>query len=308
MKKSFFLMAGILAGFAMTFMVSSCNKEEVITPDPETTGTAEFNKVYTYLPGPGQFINEAAEPATMEEAIAEAEKRLKSNLYVSLGGFGGFIVVGFDHKVKNVDGYDFGIYGNAFDGSSEPGIVWVMQDSNGDGLPNDTWYELRGSETGKAETIQDYAVTYFRPEGPKQPVKWKDNLGNEGEIDYLAEFHKQDYYYPAWVKEDSYTLKGTCLKARNKQNPDNGQWVQSAYDWGYADNFSAEDMLQKQGQLKGNANLFDIANAIDGDGKSVGLKSIDFIKVQNAVNAKSGWLGELSTEVLGFFDYSMLKK
>ena len=173
MKKSFFLMAGILSGFAMTFMVSSCNKEEVITTDPETTGTAEFNKVYTYLPGPGQFINEAAEPATMEEAIAEAEKRLKSNLYVSLGGFGGFIVVGFDHMVKNVDGYDFGIYGNAFDGSSEPGIVWVMQDSNGDGLPNDTWYELRGSETGKAETIQDYAVTYFRPEGPKQPVKWK---------------------------------------------------------------------------------------------------------------------------------------
>lgn len=38
-----------------------------------------------------------------------------------------------------------------------------MQDVNGDGLPNDEWYELKGSEYGKPETIQDYAVTYFRP-------------------------------------------------------------------------------------------------------------------------------------------------
>lgn len=76
---------------------------------------------------------------------------------------------GFDHSVYNKPdvssngGYDFSIIGNPFDGSSEPGIVYVMQDENGDGLPNDTWYELRGSETGKAETYQHYAVTYYRP-------------------------------------------------------------------------------------------------------------------------------------------------
>ena len=29
----------------------------------------------------------------------------------------------------------FSIKGNAFDSSNEPGIVWVMQDVNGDGLP-----------------------------------------------------------------------------------------------------------------------------------------------------------------------------
>lgn len=44
--------------------------------------------------------------------------------------------------------------------------MWVMQDENGDGLPNDTWYEVKGSEYGKAETDQDYAVTYYRPEAP----------------------------------------------------------------------------------------------------------------------------------------------
>ncbi len=66
-----------------------------------------------------------------------------------------------------------------FDGSSEPGIVWVMQDENGDGLPNDTWYELRGSEYGKAETWQDYAVTYHKPTGIQLPTPWTDNHGQK---------------------------------------------------------------------------------------------------------------------------------
>ena len=68
--------------------------------------------------------------------------------------------------------YDFSIQGNAFDGSSEPGIVWVMQDINGNGLPDDEWYELKGSEAGKDETIRNFKVTYYRPEGKKMDVQW----------------------------------------------------------------------------------------------------------------------------------------
>ena len=51
--------------------------------------------------------------------------------------------------------------------------------------------------------------------------------------------------------------------------------------------------------------MFDIDNAVDNAGKAVELKYIDFVKVQCAVNAKSGWLGELSTEVLGVYDYNL---
>lgn len=80
-----------------------------------------------------------------------------------------------DHSIVNDGDYNIAITGNAFDGSSEPGIVWVMQDENGDGLPNDTWYELRGSEYGKAETWQDYAVTYHKPSGIQLPTPWTDN-------------------------------------------------------------------------------------------------------------------------------------
>ena len=80
--------------------------------------------------------------------------------WVSLGGFGGYIVVGFDHSIDNSGDYDLGILGNSFSGSSEPGIVWVMQDENGNGLPDDTWYELAEClvEYGYLKKSLDYNV------------------------------------------------------------------------------------------------------------------------------------------------------
>lgn len=270
---------------------------------------ATWNRVLEYTPAPGQFINELRSggfdglQTTMESAIAYAEERLRAENWVSLGGFGGYIVVGFDHSIDNSGDYDLGVIGNAFDGSSEPGIVWVMQDENGNGLPDDTWYELQGSETGKAETIQNYAVTYYRPTGTQMSVLWSDNLGNSGSIDYLAQFHTQDYYYPLWIEEDSYTLTGTLLEARNyDKSGDGSYWVQPHYDWGYADNFSTSDFNSSD-----KANLLKISNAIDFECRPIHLEYIDFVKVQVGVNAKSGWLGELSTEVCGFYDCNLRK-
>ncbi len=287
---------------------------------------ADWNKVYEYTPAPGQFINELqtggfkGTETTQEAAIAYAEARMsevdgKGNPapnWVSLGGFGGYIVVGFDHSIDNSGSYDIGILGNSFSGSSEPGIVWVMQDENGNGLPDDTWYELKGSDTDKPETIHNYSVTYYRPSEPKQPVKWSDNQGNSGEIDYLKQFHRQDYYYPLWIEEDSYTLTGTCLKARNYEdvNRPGEYWVNVEYDWGYADNFSSIDRLTDDDNYNAstNANHFKISNAIDSKGNHIDLDYIDFVKVQVGVNTKSGWLGEVSTEVFGFYDYNIKKE
>lgn len=275
---------------------------------------ADWSKVFDYTPAPGQFINELktggfdGTQTTMDAAIAYAEKRLAQENWVSLGGFGGYIVVGFDHSIDNSGDYDLAILGNSFSGSSEPGIVWVMQDENGNGEPDDTWYELAGSETGKAETVQNYAVTYYRPSGAGMPVQWSDNLGNHGEVDYLKQFHRQDYYYPLWIEADSYTLTGTCLAPRNYDASGNGSyWVNVEYDWGYSDNFSPVDRLTDNDNAEGgvNANHFKISNAIDCECEPIHLEYIDFVKVQVGVNAKSGWLGELSTEVCGFFDYNI---
>ena len=315
---------GKLCMLVMVVIASSCNRDEVITITLEdrfyraATPSSDVNwdKVYEFTPAPGQFVGEiktddyTGEETTPEDAIAYAERRLSKELYVSLGGFGGYIVVGFDHSIDNNVGYDLAIKGNSFGGSSEPGIVWVMQDEDGDGEPNDTWYELAGSETGKAETIRNYSVTYFRPEAKNKPVKWIDCNGVEGEIDYLRAYHRQPYYYPTWIEEDSYTLTGTRLEARNYDRSQNGSyWVLPEYDWGYVDNFSPIDRLTNDDNANAdtNANHFDIANAIDAEGKSVELKYIDFVKVQTAVNSKSGWLGEVSTEVFGFYDYGLMQ-
>lgn len=299
-------------------IASACNKAEVITITVEDhyraatdTSSHVWSAVKEYTPAPGQFVGDTktggftGEESTPADAVKYAESRLKENKFVSLGGFGGYIVVGFDHSVDNITGYDLAIRGNAFNGSSEPGIVWVSRDENGDGLANDVWYELAGSDTMAETTIRAYSVTYYRPEADGQPVKWIDSEGVEGEIDYLKAFHSQPSYYPTWITSDTYTLTGTRLEARNYDSSGKGtMWVQPSYDWGYADNFSAEDYVEDDKTL----NLFDIGNAIDKDGKTAVLDYVDFVKVQTACNAKSGWLGEQSTEVVDFLDYGLMLK
>ncbi|MBQ7698276.1 MAG: cell surface protein, partial [Paludibacteraceae bacterium] len=122
--------------------------------------TPYLTRVFEYRPAPGQFINtiptwEAGD--TAEDMAQKAQDALADNEggMVSLGSWGGYIVFGFDHEIINVPGaYDLKILGNAtyamsnpndttaLGGSSEPGVVMVSRDDNGNGLPDDKWYEL----------------------------------------------------------------------------------------------------------------------------------------------------------------------
>lgn len=247
-------------------------------------GTSSVLCVYEYVPAPGQFINENMPDMSPTEAARWAEGRIADGEFVSLGGFGGYIIVGFPHSIG-----DFKIKGNAFSNaggaSNEPGIVYVMQDINGNGLPDDEWYELRASETDAETTVADYAVTYYRPQSPGSPVKWIDNFGVEGEIAYMAAFHKQDYYYPSWISDDSYTLRGTKVAVRAERN-EAGQWFTYALDGGYADN------------MGDNNDTFYISDAMFADQTPADLMYIDFIKIQTGATGQCGILGEISTEVV----------
>ena len=301
----------------------SCNRDGFIeekTGGDDTrrpvTGTSSSTalKVFEYTPAPGQFIGDVilsgfdGSETTPEAACAYAERRLSERNYVSLGGFGGYIVVGFDHSINNDGGYNIAIEGNSMAGSSEPGIVWVMRDENGNGLPDDTWYELKGSEYGAEGTLSGYSVTYYRPENAKSPVRWTDSLGGEGEIDYIKA-HSQESYYPAWIAADSYTLTGTRLAPKNYVDEETGNWVQPPYDWGYADNFSPVDRLTDDDNANADpsSNHFKISNAVTADGRAANLPYVDFVKVQTALNTKSGGLGENSTEVFSVSDFNMTK-
>lgn len=284
----------------------ACNKDEDIVvdkPQPEP----EVEMAYTvveYLPAPGQFINESSSGfgniTTMQEACDQAQYLLQQNHYVSLGAWGGYIVVKFHSSIPNKGGYNFAIAGNNFDSSNEPGIVWVMQDSNGNGKPDDTWYQLQGSYYGQSGFEKDFWVTYYRPE-PGKDTLWKDCEGNEGYISWLGNYHNQDFYYPNWVKEDSYTLHGSKLPARTEMNPVSGIWSNLPFDWGYVDN-SGSDMTTIEVNGKSLiANTFRLYDAIDNEGNTVAIDSIDFIKVQTAIMGSANILGENSTEVCGFF-------
>lgn len=296
---------------------SSTDTEEEEQPSPDAP-SAYANKVLAYRPAPGQFMNTSTtayeKGFSAEDVRRKAEEKLKDPYLclLSLGGFGGSIVVGFDHTVPNMNGaYDFKIYGNAsydsfgtltgaLGGSSEPGIVLVSKDVNGNGLADDEWYELKGSEYDSKHTIKDYAITYHRPASPLSSVKWTDNQGNTGYV-YRNETHTKNDYYPAWIEEDEMTFYGSRLKDNAVNEPRPGMpehWVGYCYAYGYADNHPNDE--------KGA--LFKIDWAVDKEGRSVKLDGIDFVKIYTAVNQYCGWMGEISTEVQAVEDLHFAKK
>lgn len=276
MKKQWYLLAIAAMAFA------SCDKNE-------DEGSEQGFKVLEYRPAPGQFINEGMDCTTMEEANAYAEEQFSKKQYVSLGAFGGYITVRMPKVIKNRKDYDFAIIGNAFAGSSEPGIVWVSEDVNGNGKADDAWYELKGSD----QPTRGYEVTYHRPSKPGA-IAWEDNKGNKGEIGYLPQHHAQ-MYYPNWIKEDSYTLKGSKLEDKITHNTN---WQNGSFGWGYADNMGKDVIYDDNGNYR--YNQFELDNAIDQDGNPVKLDQIHFVKVQSAILGNADILGEVSTEVVGF--------
>lgn len=268
--------------------------------------SVEATTVYEFIPAPGQFVNETltggyAGEATHDAATAYAERRLGEGQFVSLGAWGGRIVVGFDHSIENRGGYDFSITGNATPSASEPGIVFVMQDTNGNGLPDDEWYELRGSEFGGPDYEPLCAVTYYRPGGPGMATQWTDGTGRTGRIDYLETYHAQPYYYPAWIERGSYTLYGPRLAPRTSCNA-SGLWINAPFGWGYADNAGEDAADSENPDAEAVKNRFRISDAVYPDGSPADLDYIDFIMVQTAVQSTAGYTGEVSTEVFGFTD------
>lgn len=276
-----------------------------------------IDRVLEFCPAPGQFVNEVPwweEGWNADDILAEAQLNIAGTAsdpmpgMISLGSFGGYVVFAFDHPVVNVEGeYDFKIFGNAIrsdrkgdGGSSEPGIVMVSVDVNGNGIADDPWYELAGSEYNAATTFHNYRITYYRPEKDKVAtpdpdnsaitddtyIRWTSN-DPEAPSGYVLKnsFHRQAYW-PEWSDEEEMTFEGTRL-ADNAYDY-NGEVVMKFLPWGYVDNRpNAEDPG------------FKLDWAVDDEGKAVRLTHADFFKVYTAINAEHGRIGEISTEVSG---------
>lgn len=86
---------------------------------PASVASSRFqHAVYEFLPAPWQLVGEKTEAGytgnerTHEDAVAYAAGRLEARSYVSLGGFGGYLIVGFDHSIARMEsGYDFPLRG-----------------------------------------------------------------------------------------------------------------------------------------------------------------------------------------------------
>lgn len=314
-------MALLLIGCA-----TACEKQD--TP-PDSAPTPYVTRVVEFRPAVGQFTNllPEYEPGDTQETMnRKALEAIGNNNrgMISLGGFGGYVIVGFDHTIENRSGLcDFRVLGNAFQasgqseyGSCEPGVIQVAYDANGNGRPDEEeWYEIAGSsypvsneswldraaEAGNdTRTILDYEITYYRPASePGAPtaqyIRWEDNQGRSG-YKAMNGSHRQSYY-PQWITEDHITFRGTRLPENGIDISANGTYFALyRFAYGYADNDPNSS----------DRSAIDIDWAVDAAGQPARLPGVDFIRIHTGVNQENGWLGECSTEIMGVEDLHLL--
>lgn len=270
----------------------------------KTTASA----VESFLPAPGQFVNQSA--------YYNPDKTLSTPYVVTLGSFGGNIVYRFDEPVKNDPtnpyGIDFIVYGNVFtnaDGSSsqsaaEPAAVMVSENGT-------QWYELAGSKYYDVLTKHGVSITYTNPDttfSQAYDVAWTLSTGESGVIAKNST-HRQAYYpnpdiyapynladaktYNPTYNANSVSFEGTLLNSQRH-----------APAFGYADthstnNFSNEaaNPYVKNHFADANGDGMDISWAVDGDGNPVELSQVQYVKVYNPNLVSDGSSGEISPEI-----------
>ena len=275
---------------------------KVVVWEEQVAYSPYISKVLEYNPAPGQFINKLPtyeEDDTYETMRQKAEEAIAGTNRgtISLGAWGGYVTFAFDHSVVNLPGKrDFVVHGNAFQsashaagGSSEPGIVMVSIDRNQNGLPDDPFYQLRGSEYDHPQTIHHYSMTYHKASGD---IPWSDNQGYTGTV-HKNTFHSQSYF-PQWLRDTTLTFYGSCLPDNAEDLSGNGSYyLLRFYGDGYVDCNPNDGLPTDTTQLC----AMDIAWAVDDQGKAVDLPCIDFVRVYTGVNQECGWIGETSTEI-----------
>jgi hypothetical protein len=201
----------------------------------------------------------------------------------SLGAAGGYEVWTVDHQPS------YYIRGNPMVNWLEPGVVWLQEDNNGNGLPDEMWHELRGGDDDdpawKDYVTRRYALTWFTGDGTptqlNQPVPntsgkavcWIDNRGRTGIMP--GDFSSKWGVTGNWV-----TYTGTLVR-------DNGNIATGTYS-GLSEMYGYVDAMNS---------TFPVDRAMSADGAFVNLSAVKFIKVQTGVFRYGGIFGEVSTEI-----------
>ena len=276
-------------------------------PAPMPADTLFATRMVDFLPAPGQLVGTQWAEPSVAYAIGETGKA------VSLGGFGGYIVLEFGTPIvndaHNPYGVDFTVNGNPLANDergvwTEPGAVMVMKDENHNGQPDDTWYELAGSDYYLSTTKKNVTMTYYNPYYQRRhTIAYRMSDGTVGAIrtngTYPQSYFPGDYAFGCGYDSVSYT--GNLIRGcADLSTPSYIENYRAAL-FGYADNKGAtlhEVHNPYTLQMASGGDGFDLDWAVDKDGHYVPLDTVQWVKVYTAMNQDCGWLGENSTEVL----------
>ena len=218
--------------------------------------------------------------APYNEFIAKATENLRKTKRMGfyLNSWGSYVMLGFDHSIINIPlKTDLKV---SVDGYGYPNLlsVYVAQDKNKNGKPDDEWFEIKNVDYGN-ETVKDYERTYTLLKlsaedvgNNKVLVKYKDewvdnqvdenNQKGKGGFDYEYTFDNPSYglfpgyylrkdkieYYEGWPK--SFTLKGKLFNKKVQNS-----WASPAIS-------------------------VNINDAVNHRGEPANINYIDFVKVQ----------------------------
>ncbi|MBN1345781.1 MAG: hypothetical protein JXQ73_24025 [Phycisphaerae bacterium] len=297
-----------------------------------------------YWPAMGQFVNNPQfnDPNQAVGApVGGGAYAPDNSKVVSLGGFGGRIILAFDHDVEdnpaNPLGLDAIVFGNAIWVShdpnahwTEPAIIEIMPELNGNDVPgddpNERWYLIPGSSLDP----NSFNTALWDPNGSYNPL-----------MQYPSEA-----FFPN--RPDSYTTEGyevpmayrtlagiaAVLVNPNIEDDDpnnddeEGFWGYAEYSptgkrgdrngdgdvSGYGDDanmpaglfYTIPDNPFKVGWTRGagGGDAFDIRWAVDpcNGWQPAGLAQFRYVRLTNAVNVEHGFLGEASPEIGGVSD------
>jgi hypothetical protein len=186
-----------------------------------------------------------------------------------------------DHK----DSYS--IRGNPMVGWREPGVVWMQEDKNGNGLPDELWYELPGSDethpTRKNLITRRYALTYFKANGAGS----KNEYGQLIREVYWADAKGRTGIIPGGFPDRFWGVQGVWVTYTTTLLRDDGEILAPGYNMddltGYVDTY--DNMI------------FPVSRAVRADGTAANLTKVKFLKVQTSMFRYGDIFGDVSTEI-----------
>jgi hypothetical protein len=213
----------------------------------------------------------------------------------SLGTIGGYAIWSDIHREV------YGVAGNEFGTWYEPGIVWLQEDNNGNGVPDEMWYEVKGpsdlKEAYRALITRRYAITFWdmrevsNVNGYGQTIRvipWVDCKGRSGLMG------------GGWPKD--WGVTGDWVTYTSTLIVDKGDINNGSYSGGGTlDMYRSDEPDPETGHILGYVDAgrttFYIDCAMDAAGNRVTLKNVRFVKAQTAMFVHGGIFGEISTEL-----------